>query len=135
MVLFIYLLFIYSLIYYYYYCYYYYYHYYYYYLVIIIIISSSRVVVVVVAAVVVVVVVVVESFYLFVCLYVCLFLCFTPVDILNLIFRFDLRCVAFDPRAVVLLLYRRTTYEALGAIFRIILILKRGYRSRLSKYN
>ena len=28
-----------------------------------------------------------------------------------------IRCVAFDPRAVVLLLYRRMTYEALGAIF------------------
>ena len=28
-----------------------------------------------------------------------------------------IRCVAFGPRAVVLLLYRRTTYEALGAIF------------------
>ena len=72
---------------------------------VIIVISSSRVVV--------------SSFYLFICLFVCLFVSlFVLLQWISLTLSSGLiRCVAFDPRAVVLLLYRRTTYEALGANF------------------
>ena len=57
--------------------------------------------------------------YLFVCLFVCLFVSlFVLLQWISLTLSSGvIRCVAFDPRAVVLLLYRRTTYEALGAIF------------------
>ena len=70
--------------------------------------------------------------YLFICLFVwfcvcvCLFVClFVVLQWISLTSSSGLkRCVAFGPRTVVLLLYRRTTYEALGAIlciFRVIL--------------
>ena len=88
-------------------------------MVIIISSSCSRVVVVVVAAALVVVVE--SSFYLSICLFVCMFVCFfVLLQWISLTLSSGLmRCVAFDPRAVELLLYRRTTYEALGAIFHI----------------
>ena len=67
-------------------------------MVIIIIIISSRVVVVE------------SSFYLFVCLFVCLyvslFLCFTPVDILNLIFRFDKVCSIWPKGCCIVVIWK-----------------------------
>ena len=55
------------------------------------------------------------SFYLFICLFVCFF--FSPVDILNLLFRFDKVCSILPKCCCIVVKYRRTTYEALGAIF------------------
>ena len=65
--------------------------------------------------------------YLFIYLFVCLFVLLQWISLT--LSSGLIRCVAFGPRAVLLFLYRRMTYEALGAIFNKKISLKTQYFS------